>query len=205
MVEKWVTVDHIIERANRVFPSLEIPRENAAEWCLEVVNDLGFYPGFREKRGVVLEVKNGLAKLPCDVYRVLSTNPNVATPMTSTRRELWMANNDGRYLQFPNKFGSGFPGEVVIDYIAYETDENGWPKIYEQAQEAAMWYIIMRMKSEDFVSGAMLPDRFQWIENNYKQSFDFAKRSTRWSTRQDLDRLVRIARSMIRPAHYAAK
>lgn len=205
--EKWVGVDAVIERAARVFPDLEINRNDAAEWCLEVVKDVGVFPSFKEKVQVV-DVVNNMAEVPCDSFRVLHVVPYGASSnkYTSHFRENWYNINEGRYINLASNNSFRGPEKVEIRYLGFALDESGLPMIFEGATEAAMWYLVMRLKTADFINGSMPPDRFQYIENKYLDEMNLARsRTMRWNTREDLDRIVKVARSIIRPAHYSPR
>lgn len=205
--DKWVTVDSIIERVGRMFPDLEMDRQNAAEWCFDVVRAVGAFPSFEEKKGVVINVINNRVKLPCDTYRVLHVFPiGLNGGRTSGYRERWWTQNQGQFLDVASSSIHGVPSQVALDYLAFKVDEHDFPMVYIEAAEAAAFYIIMKMKMDDFLSGNMRGDRWQWLEQKYEIELAKAQSSAmRWSSREDLDDIVRVARSWIRPAHYAAK
>jgi hypothetical protein len=206
--DKWVSVDAIIERASRTFPDIEIPRANAAEWCFDVVKELGVFPAFEEKTGTI-EVKNNQAILPCDVYRVLHTWPGGVTATnsyTSAFRQGWAVENEGRTIDVSSHSMYGTPTTVNIQYLAFVVDEFGYPMIFTEAAEAAMWYLIMKMKTADFINETMSPDKFAYLQSQYETELGYARSKTmRWTTREELDTIVRVARSVVRPAHYAAR
>lgn len=205
--DKWISVDAVIERAARVFPNLEIPRASAAEWCFEVVKDVGVFPSFEQKTEVI-EVKNNQVVLPCDVYRVLHVRPGSTTSAsyTSAFRDSWYTENLGRVIDISSHSRYGTPTTVEIEYLAFKVDDSGYPMIFVEAAEAAMYYLIMKMKTADFVNGDMKPDRFMWLQQQYDDYLNVARgRTMRWTTREDLDKIVRVARSVIRPTHYAVK
>jgi hypothetical protein len=205
--DKWISVDAIIERTSRVFPNLEIPRSSAAEWCFDVVKEVGVFPSFEEKTAIV-EVRNGQAVLPCDVYRILHIRPgSMTSSMYRTEfRENWYVENLGRVIDVNNHNRYGSPKTIEIEYLAFVVDESGYPMIFVEAAEAAMFYLIMKMKTADYVNGDMKSDRFLWVQSQYEDNLSGAKSKTmRWTTREDLDKIVRVARSIVRPMHYAAK
>jgi len=205
--DKWVSVDAIIERASRTFPDIEIPRVNAAEWCFDVVKELGVFPSFTQKRAIV-KVENNQVVLPCDVFRILHTRPgHGVTPelYTSAYRQGWYVENEGRTLDLMSHSVYGTPRTVDIEYLAFEVDEHGYPMIFVEAAEAAMWYLVMKMKTADYINETMSPDKFMFLKDQYETELGAARsRTMRWTTREQLDKIVRVARSVIRPAHYAA-
>lgn len=199
--DKWVGVDTIIERLGRSFPGLSVSRGHAAEWCFDVVKDLGAWPSFKEERGLVIEVENNRADLPCNVYRVLSVLPDRGG-LTSSQREGFKYSNMGSHLLFGSNNITNVT-RITIDALVFEVDEQGLPLIYERAAEAAFYYILKRLKEGEFLSGKMPADRWQWITMEYDRHMHNARSSMRFMTRQELDSVVRVARSTIRPAHYA--
>ena len=205
--DKWVSVDAILERVGRMFPDLEVPRGSAAEWCFEVVRELGVFPAFVEK-SAQLEVKNNTVQLPCDLFRILHALPHSSTNIayTSAGRQSWYALNEGGFMNVRADAMYGTPSSVNLQYLAFQTDAHGYPMIFEAAAEAAAFYIVMKMKTADFIGGNMERDKFFWLKEQYETELGYARNKTmRWTTREDLDKIVRVARSMIRPAHYAAR
>lgn len=203
--DKWITVDAVIERVARTYPDVEINRSDAAEWCFDVVRDVGVFPSFLEKREII-PVVNGVAQLPCDVYRILHVAPDssVANAYTSAFRNSWYVENHGGYLEVANSSQHGIPRSLMVDYLAFKVDDSGYPMIFVEARDAAAYYITMKLKEADFIAGRMDPQRFQWLEQRYHAELEYAKvRTMRWTDREELDRIVKVARSIIRPAHYA--
>lgn len=200
--DKWVSIDTIIERVGRSFPDMAVDRNHAAEWCFDVVKDVGAWPGFKEERGLVLDVENSRVELPCNTYRLLSLLPNRGN-LSSRDRELFRYQNMGSHVLLSNDNNTPVT-QVVVDVLLFHVDENGLPMIYERSQEACFYYILKRMKEGDFINGKLPPDRWQWITSQYDLNIKVAKASMRFMSREDFDAIVRVARSMIRPTHYAA-
>lgn len=199
--DKWVSVDTIIERIGRSFPELNVSRGHAAEWCFDVVKDLGAWPSFREVHNLLIDVENNRAELPCNVYKVLEVHPDYGG-LSSGKREGFRYSNMGNHLLFGTN--SVTPAaRINISALVFEVDEQGLPMVYERAAEAAFYYILKRMKEGDFIAGKVPMDRWLWITGEYDRHMHNARSSMRFVTRNDMDAVVRTARSAIRPAHYA--
>ena len=202
--DKWVSVDAVMERVNRVFPDLQMERSIVAEWCLDVIKEVGVYPSFKEVTEQ-LPVINNHVKMPCNVYRILHVQPSATTlsEYTSSFRDAWYVENDGRSLDVSSHSRYGTPKSVVVKYLSFQVDEHDYPMVFSEAAQAAMWYIILMAKTADFINGSIPGDRYQYIQSQYETELGLARSKTmRWASREDLDRLVRIARSIIRPTHY---
>lgn len=199
LTDKWVTVDNIIERIARANPELQIDRYTIAEWCFDVVKDLGVWPGF-ERVTIKLDVANKQAELPCNVYRVLQVRPN-----TSLRDPMKFGyENTGSHIRVSDRSISGTPTNIVVDALAFKVDENGLPMIFEPAARACHFYVLHMHSLDKMLSGQMPPDRFNYLEEAYNRHLrDARSKTSRWRSRDDMDRVVAVARSIIRPVHYA--
>lgn len=191
--DKYVSIHTVASRIARNHKGLAFDISDIAEWCFEVVKNIGKYDHFIEYKGVVLEVENLKAKLPCDVYRLLSVKNNGKICSNQTFY------NDGTYLNFGT---IGTPVEVVIDYIGFAVDEDGFPLIEDSAQEACFWYCLSRIMLEQYLNGDIPTDRYQMIDSKYNHYVSVARGGMRFMSRNDLSDIHRTAINIIRRSRY---
>ena len=201
---KYITVDDVIYRISRVFPEVEVNRQDAAEWVLDVIKDLGVFEGFVEKT-VTLDVVNCTANLPCDVWRVLHVDPGSSySGLSSAERHAWKYENHGDHLTFDNSSTYGSVEKVTVNYKAFVLDDFNYPRIIDAGRDAAMYYIVWKLKEADFIAGRITNDKFQYLQDMFYKELAYAQTKTgRWRSRDQLDRIVRTLRTVIRPAHFA--
>lgn len=131
-----------------------------------------------EWREEVLEVKNGLAQLPCDLIRLLKV-------LDAFGCNLHVDKDATAVIKPPFK-----EGKVVIHYYAIPTKEVDGEVVpslvYEYAHYYA-WYCIHAILKEDWIMGKIASDRFGWIEQRMDQEYDAALGNTNLYSITDLE------------------
>lgn len=190
---KYVSVDTVAARIARNYKSLSFDKGDIAEWCFEVVKNIGKYESFVEYKDVEIDVINKMAKLPCNVYRLLYVKN------TSNYNNEVFYKNDGTYLKFSDK---NIPEKIIISYIGFALDEDGFPMIEDGSQEACFWYCLSRLMLEDYISGKIPTDRYKFIDDKYMHYASVARGGMRWTSTDDLANLHRVAINVIRDSRF---
>lgn len=124
------------------------------EWAFEAEKKIGTFKTFVNKE-VTLTITNKQAALPTDLIEVIDVKnsndiyyqPQIKSFKTSNSQDL----NYKYYLS------SGFiqfsivpDSEIQISYIALETDDDGYPTIEANHEDAVSHYIMYKYKARDY-------------------------------------------------------
>tara|TARA_R100000329_G_scaffold140828_1_gene123305 strand:+ start:1381 stop:2022 length:642 start_codon:yes stop_codon:yes gene_type:complete len=124
------------------------------EWAFEAEKKIGTFKTFVNKE-VTLSITNKQAALPTDLIEVIDVKnsndiyyqPQIKSFKTSNSQDL----NYKYYLS------SGFiqfsivpDSEIQISYIALETDDDGYPTIEANHEDAVSHYIMYKYKARDY-------------------------------------------------------
>jgi hypothetical protein len=192
--DKYVSVDTVAARIARNYKGIAFDKGDIAEWCFEVVKNIGKYESFVQYKGIKIDVLNKKAKLPCNVYRLLYVHGENGCCHSQYYR------NDGTFLNFSDH---QLPKDhVTIDYIGFALDEDGIPMIEDGSQEACFWYCLSRLLLEDYLTGKVAADKYQFIDQKYMHYCSVARGSMRWTSINDMEDIHRIAITVIRDSKF---
>jgi len=139
-------------------------------------------------REAVVDVKNGLAKLPCDLIRLLKAFDNVGNIISGRR--------NGEYLSAPYK-----EGKIQIHYYAIplvETpDGEKLPMLLYEFSDWYVWYVIHTFMFDEWMEGRIPSDRWSYIENEYINAYDQAMGSIDLLSITDLEEQLFMMRNGI--------
>lgn len=176
---KYVSVQEIENMLSRNHKSLIFAPGDVVAWCWECIREIGNFEGFITYRDVPLEVKNGKAQLPCNIFRILYVRQGGMVVRNY--------NDDGTYLHM------GFrSGKIVIDYIGIAADKKGYPLIEDISAQACYWYCYKKLKWDEYIGGFMTESQWQRIEDNYADYWAAAKGSWKNATRDDMDQIYEV-------------
>lgn len=202
---KYVTCQQIASMISRNNKNLVYDIYDIVEWCGEAVNNIGEYESFERFSNVEIEVIDKKALLPCNVWRVLKVSGNNCSDCT-----IYNYVNNGTYLSFSdNSLTNGATSsssppsdgtiKLRVDYIGIAIDsETGYPLILEGHEQACYWYCMTKLYMEDFLSGKMDGQRYNFIQEQYGKYVSKAKSSMRHTSRDDMDKMAMIRYNMIR-------
>lgn len=136
----------------------------------------------------VVDVKNGLAKLPCDLIRLLKAFNNIGEVIPSRR--------NGEYLAAPYK-----EGKVRIHYYAIPLvegeDGEKLPLLLYEFSDWYVWYVIHTFMFDEWMQGNIPSDRWAYIENEYQNAYDQAMGSIDLLSITDLEEQLYMMRNGI--------
>lgn len=185
-------IQRVIERISRSHRDLTMDRGDIAEWCYEVVAEAGSYYEFEEVRGQRLEVENGQAKLPCNLYRLLRVRNSSAVDCGLIK---YVHNGSCLNVQTGTT-------QVFVDALVFKVDENGDPLISDDLEAACYWYCLMKLLIDPFLQGTLPPAAYAKVEENYWFAVRKARASMRPVTRDDMDRITMLLHSMVTGRRY---
>lgn len=181
-----LTVDHLIQRINRVHPSLSLDHTDVAEWCFEAMEQEGRYDVFEEVVAQPLVVTEGIAQLPKNIYRLLSVRGGCSSCDFINYSVV------GSCLKVPYATTT-----IYVDMTVFATDENGYPLIDDTFMEVCMYYVLERKLYEPFLQGGIAPDKYQDVQAKFISACGKARASMRNRTEDELMMISRMLRSPI--------
>lgn len=180
---KSVSVKEVIAK---VFRDLNLKDTNRwvdfTEWAGEAVGHIGAFDQYVNKEQRDLEVKNFRAKLPCDFRAILQINyKGVALQYLGGSFDMSFHCAGSKNLTTKSRFGYRINGPYIntnfnndtmdLAYQAYDTDEDGFPKIPDDFsyKEAVMRYIVYKLKYGDYVAGinGMTESKMERLEKDW--------------------------------------
>lgn len=201
MQGKYVTAEAIAAKISRDYKSLEFDFFDVVEWCVEAENNIASFEQFVEYRNVPIEVIDKKALLPCGIYRLLHVRGHNCT--------VFNYDNNGTYLLFGDNSvtnASSIPTsipekgsiELRIDYIGVPVDQKtGYPLIMDGHQEACYWYCLSKLLFPKYMAKEINESQYAFIQERYGHYVAKAKSSFRFTSRDDLERMMMIRMNMI--------
>ena len=136
----------------------------------------------------VLEVKNGLAKLPCDLIRLLRAFDNTGIEIPGRR--------NGEYLAAPYK-----TGKIRVHYYAIplvEGDDGEMlPTLLYEFSDWYVWYVIHTFMFDEWMEGKISADKWAYIEMQYDNAYDQAMGSIDLLSMTDMEEQLFMMRNGI--------
>jgi hypothetical protein len=191
------TSDTIMNMIASVHQNKGMNADDIEEWCAQAIKNVGEAVYFTKYIDAKLPTKNGIAVLPCNLYRLQTVKPgNGSKGVIYFRRT-------GKVLRFdkhhvtniysvnpdPKSEGTDF---VLIDYLGIPIGSNGRIVIEDPLSEACYWYCLSKLYEEDVITGKMNLGQFQIIQTNYGNYATKAKQSFVNRTNNDMDQINRV-------------
>tara|TARA_R110000868_G_scaffold222728_2_gene474575 strand:+ start:93 stop:731 length:639 start_codon:yes stop_codon:yes gene_type:complete len=201
MQGKYVTAEAIAAKITRDYKNLDFDFYDVVEWCVEAENNIAEFEQFIQYRNVPIDIIDKKALLPCNVYRLLHVRGHNCTVLNY--------DNNGTYLLFgdnsvtnsrniPTSIPAHGTLTLHIDYLGVPTDlESGFPLIKDGHQEACYWYCLKKLLLPSFMEGAIPENRYRYIDEQYGHYVTKAKSSFRFTSRDDMERMMMIRMNMI--------
>ena len=182
----WKTVAGLIQRKTKL---IDVEAEK------ERIKSLIFTAALKSSssewlvwREAVVDVKNGLAKLPCDLIRLLKAFDNVGNIIPGRR--------NGEYLSAPYK-----EGKIQVHYYAIpliqQEDGERLPMLLYEFSDWYVWYVIHTFMFDEWMEGRLTSDRWAYIEMQYDNAFDQAMGSIDLLSITDLEESLYMMRNGI--------
>lgn len=166
---------------------LAIDVYDVVDSAYQVIREVGNLDDMWFYKGVELEInKDGIAELPCNVYKVdyVFLNGREATPQIFNVMEESIRFN----VDNPEKLG-----KLEVDYYAIPSDEDGIPIIESiELAEAVYWYHLYYAKMDSYLSGDMPQNRWNFLEEKKDHYMVRAKMIYRKITKNHRNRLHKI-------------
>lgn len=187
----YVKVGNVVATIARSNKNLVIDKYDVAEWCAEVLNDVGEIDDLVLVKDEPIKVSNFQIPLPCRLYRLIGIRRNNCALDSKDYTR------NGPYIRF-SKDG----GFVHIDYAAIPVDEDGLPLIPSTHKQACFWYCLTRLYMEDFLNGKIPENRWREMDNKYQNYVTQARQSFVNKTANQLSELNMIRHNMIRTVRF---
>ena len=187
----YVKVGNIVARIARSHKNLVIDKYDVAEWCAEVLSDVGEIGDMASVKNEPMVVKNHLGPLPCYLYRLEAVRQNGCLMDTKAYRR------NGPYLRFDGDLIG-----VTIDYAAIAVDDDGLPLIPGTHRAACYWYCLCMLYMEDYANGKMSQSLWMSWDIKYQNYVTQAKQSFVNKTTNQMSEINMIRHNMIRTVRF---
>ena len=183
MATAKVSVHTIMGMLASTHKNLQLNVSDIANWCGECIEEIGEFTAMERFRDVKLTIKNNIAELPCNVFRVLTVSKGGMTPVYTV---------DHPYIKFKS-----YSGDVLIDYLGIPVDDDGYPQIDRKARQACYWFCLKKLKQEDYENGKVGENVWDKYENNEAYYIDKARGNMGNMSRDDLNRITKVMVNMV--------
>jgi hypothetical protein len=158
---EWKTVIGVIQRKTKLIDvQAEKERIRSLIYQAALKSTSSEYLEWKDE---VVDVANGLAKLPCDLIRLLKAFDASGHTIKTHRK--------GEYIQAPYK-----TGKLRIHYYAMplveDSDGEMNPLLYYEFMDWYVWFVIHTYMFDEWMQGNIPSDRWMYIENEYNNAFD---------------------------------
>lgn len=177
----------------RTLPNKSFDYDDIVEWCAKVET---LFIGDIDKmfiyEAIPLVVTNGLALLPCNMYKL----EDVYTDPGNSDTKLPDIGNNGAYLYgWPNSVKEG--STVYINYVGIPIDVNGDPLIISGHEEACKQYCMTQILYEDYINQKLPMQIWLELDRKFSGMVTACKQDMRHFTRDHYDTLLKIRAGMI--------
>lgn len=135
-----------------------------------------------------ITVANGMAKMPCDLIRLLKAWDTNGKPLTASR--------EGEYMRSCSP-----SGQIIIHYYALplveDEDGNKVPRLLNEYLEWYVWFVIHEMMMDEWIEGKLGNDKWGWIEQQYDAAYNEAIGSIDLLSITDMEQAVRVMQNGI--------
>lgn len=183
--ESYIGIDAVVSQIAALFKGIEISRSKVLEWSawaqlyeLVIIRDWFLF------KNVKLDIDQKKALLPCNCHKLLDV-------FHGNGRRLKFR-KDGTYLFFDDNYN-----DVYINYRGLPVDEEGRPLFIRGTEKALARYCIMNYHEEDYVSGKLDGQRWQWLVEKWEDERDVARANLRSLTRNEIEEMLQINSDMV--------
>jgi hypothetical protein len=199
---KYITAESIGAMIARNYKGLEFEIGDLVEWCAEAENNIGEFEALQRYKNVPLEIKNKKALLPCNVFRLLEIRGAGCSIMNYENNGTYLLFADNSFTNNMSQSFSSPPNHgiltVFIDYVGIPIDEaTNMPVIMDGHQEACYWYCLTKLLFEKYMNNGIDQGRWNFIQEMYGHYVHKAKSSMRYTSREDMDRMMMIQYNMV--------
>jgi hypothetical protein len=181
----YVGIDSVLTKITDLYKSIDLTKTAVLESCTYAeLHELATIRDWFLFKNVPLVIDQKKAALPCNCHKLLDV-------FTDSKRRVKFR-KDGTYLFFHENYT-----DVVINYRGLPVDDQGRPIFVNGHIMALARYCIMNYFEEDFVSGKMDGQRWQYLVDQWENSRDVARASMRNLTRNDIEQILQINADMI--------
>jgi len=182
-----LTVEHLIERLGRNHRTLPLDITDIAKWCYEAMEDHASYEHFDEVTNAAIEVTDGVAHLPINIYRLLAVRSGCGACDEACYRRA------SRCLHFPLHTN----GYAYVDYIAFPSDDRGYPLIDDSLINVCYWYCLKMLMLDPYLKGNVQEGVFNRVVHEMEKADGNARASFRNLSSEKLNRINRLMRSSV--------
>ena len=183
----YVNAGNITAMISRSNKNLVVDKYDVAEWCADVLSEVGDFDSLPFVKDEVLAVENKQALLPCHLYRLVAVRRNGCSLLPSEYRR------NGVYLRFDDDLF-----KINIDYLSIPVDADGLPLIPTTHRQACYWYCLSQIYLEDYLGNKISADRFSNLQTLYANYVIEAKQSFVNKTANEISELNMIRHNMVR-------
>ena len=189
--QRYVSPMDIYAKLSRKHKTKDFSYDDIVEWCAEEETDyIGDVDGMYKYLQVKLVVSNYMAKLPCNIYRVLDVYTTLGD---SNSREPY--NHSGAYINFNSDYLLDY---VYIDYYGTPIDEEtGEPLILKGHEQACEAFCVYNVYYEDFLTGKLNGNAWGFIVDEWRAKTDASTGGFRHYDRQKLNDMNIILGNMV--------
>ena len=171
---KYININIIMDRITRHPLLADIPFETVVDYAAEFMKIVGVNPSFVNKIADV-HIKDFRGVLPCDYYSMMQVRTKHKHPiyLRYTTDSFHLTPSKGGELTYKLQGSCIFTnikeGDIELSYMAFPTDEDGFPLIpddatYTRALEA---YIKLQWFTIQFDLGKITQQAFQNAQQDY--------------------------------------
>lgn len=183
---KYTTVERVLERVHSDYGlQFHIPFGDALEWIGDAIDLIGVIYSYEKKISDPIVISDYKGTLPCDVHQVeqvrMTDTKEYLVESTATFHKAHDENYDTKdnysfndYIIEGNYIKTNFEeGEVEVAYLAFPTDDRGYPKIPEDTRyiRAVIASVAEKIAFRQLGANAISERFYERI--NQKKSFYF--------------------------------
>jgi len=198
---KYTTAEEIMSRVNAVHPHKPTNITDFINWCAQCeVEEIKEYQYNVKFKNVKLEVINGKAKLPCNVWRILALQEKIDGDYYTNYTE------NGSYVFVKDNYGTADSDGKKWIYLSYEglpvDGKTGMPLVLKGHEAACEAYCVMKMYYEDYLTEVISDNRWNKIEDVFTMALAKTNTRIRHTSYADKQKYYRIMYNMVQDVRY---
>jgi len=197
--QKYTTAEQIMQRL-AMEPALrdkDFNIDEVVQWCAEcTIEVIGSPVAMYNYQKVALKVRENLALLPCNVYRLLDVFSNGDRRYSNYQ-------NDGVHLIFSSNFvpvdiDKDGDRVIFINYRGIAVDnKTGYPLILKGHEIACISYCKWKLYELDYMNNRIDQNRWNYIVMQKQDQCQAANNGIRHETNDDMRRMLTVTWNMI--------
>jgi hypothetical protein len=160
---------------SRVHKQLLFDGADINEWSWEVLEAVGAFHHFNLYKDLKIPVEDGLATLPCGIYRVLRLRDG-------------SGNRIDDYTDYGDQVEVNNASCILLDYLGIPVDINGRMQIPVDCKKACYWYCLVQLYTADYFNNKIPENRWQDMNRKKDGWIAWARGSFRLRSMDDVDR-----------------